>query len=77
MQKSEWRINAKGLAPPGPRMMVESALPQLGGRALRVIVSDADALKDLQAYFKKMGRSYMIDEIGDEIHVLVDAAKDD
>ncbi len=57
--------------------MVENALPQLGGRALRVIVSDADSVKDLQAYFKETGRICVLDEIGEEFHLLVEAVKDE
>lgn len=77
MAEGEWRINAKGLSPPGPRLMVENALPQLGGRALRVVVSDAASAKDLQAYFKEKGRTWVLDEIGEEFHILVDAVKDE
>ncbi len=77
VKEGEWRINAKGLSPPGPRLMVKNALPELGGRALRVVVSDTDSVKDLQAYFKKLGRTCVVDEIGDEFHMLVDAVKDE
>ncbi|MEE9271528.1 MAG: sulfurtransferase TusA family protein [Candidatus Krumholzibacteria bacterium] len=76
MNDGEWRINAKGLSNPGPRLMVENALAQAGGRPLRVIVSEAAAAEDLKAYFKKLGRVYEIDEIGEEFHILVAALKD-
>ena len=76
MNDGEWRVNAKGLSNPGPRLMVENALAHAGGRALRVIVSEAAAAEDLKAYFKKLGRTYKIDEIGEEFHILVAALKD-
>ncbi|MFQ5510305.1 MAG: sulfurtransferase TusA family protein [Candidatus Krumholzibacteriia bacterium] len=71
MKDGEWRINARGLSNPGPRLMVESALARAGDRPLRVVVSEPEAVDDLKAYFKELGRACVVDQIGEEFHLLV------
>jgi len=68
------KINARGLSNPGPRMMVESAISQREFKTMRVVVSNKDALKDLQSYFSSIGATFEADQIGDDYHILVDLA---
>lgn len=51
--------------------MVESALARAGDRPLRVVVSEPEAVDDLKAYFKELGRACVVDQIGEEFHLLV------
>lgn len=68
----EIKINARGLANPGPRMMVDSTLAERDCDTMRVVVSSAEALEDLRTYFESIGTSIETDHIGDDYHIFVD-----
>ncbi|UCG51283.1 MAG: hypothetical protein JSW58_13970 [Candidatus Latescibacterota bacterium] len=72
MRRNEVKINAKGLSNPGPRMMVESVLAEQECKTLRVVVTSEEAVKDLEEYFDTLGATIEVDQIGEEIHMLVD-----
>lgn len=66
----EFRINARGLSKPGPRLMVESALAQGRPELLRVVVSGREAAEDVGDFLTAAGAGVEIDAVGDEIHIL-------
>lgn len=66
------KVNARGLSNPGPRLMVETVLAKGPCRMMRVIVSNEDAAKDLEAYFASLNAGVDIDRIGEEFHILAD-----
>ena len=70
--ENELKVTARGVAAPGPRLMVETALAKKPARFLRVLVSDQGAVDDLQAYFGERGADVKIDQVGEEFHVIVD-----
>lgn len=70
--RAELKINARGLSAPGPRLMVETALAKNPSRFLRVVVSDAAAVEDLQQYFAGRNADVKVDQVGEDFHVLVD-----
>ena len=64
-----FRINARGLSNPGPRMMVEAALADAKYESVRVVVSTKEALEDLRSYFESKDASIETDQIGDDYHL--------
>jgi len=66
------KVNARGLSNPGPRLMVETVLAKGPCRLMRVIVSNKDAAKDLEAYFQSLKAAVDIDRVGEEYHILAD-----
>ncbi len=73
--ENEIKINARGLSNPGPRLMVETALSKGRYETMRVVVTSAEAVEDLQAYFISMGARVEIDQIGSDYHILADFKK--
>ncbi len=70
--RDELKINARGLSAPGPRLMVETALARKPSRFLRVVVSDSDAVTDLEEYFAERNASVKVDQVGEDFHLLVE-----
>jgi len=68
----EKRINARGLNPPGPLLLVKKKLEELRGGCLRIIVSSDDAADELVEFFAGIKAEVEIDHAGDDIHVIVD-----
>ena len=71
----ELKINARGLTAPGPRLMVETALTNNPCQLLRVVVSNTDAVKDLEEYFAGKRAKVNVDQVGEEFHLLVELPK--
>jgi TusA-related sulfurtransferase len=70
--EQELKINAKGLSPPGPRLMVENALEKGQCRLVRVVVSSRTAADDLRSFLRDAKATVKVDQIGEEYHVLAE-----
>jgi TusA-related sulfurtransferase len=71
----ELKINARGLSAPGPRLMVETTLKKNPCQLLRVVVSNVEAVEDLEDFFKTKQAKVNVDQVGEEFHVLVEFEK--
>lgn len=69
---AEITINARGLSAPGPRLMVETHREKRSLRVVRVVVSSQAAADDLRDHYTAIGASITSDEVGGEIHVVID-----
>ena len=66
----EIRINARKLSTPGPRLMAENLIGDRQPTAVRVIVSNDDAARDVAAYLQERGADVRTDILGEDIHVI-------
>jgi TusA-related sulfurtransferase len=71
-EEREFKINARGLSAPGPRLMVETAMSKGKYRLMRIVVSEREAVEDLKRFLSDKKCEVKTDQVGEEFHVLVE-----